>query len=40
MLSGTLVDPYTATRIEYVRGDGTLVDVDHMVSVAPMRADT
>jgi len=33
VLSGTLVDPYTATRIEYVRGDGTLVDVDHVVAL-------
>ncbi len=32
--SGTLVDAYTATTIAFVRGDGTLVDIDHVVALA------
>lgn len=31
--SGRLDDPYTGTVIHYVRGDGTLVDVDHVVAL-------
>ena len=31
--SGTLADPYTATTIHFVRGDGTLVDIDHVVAL-------
>jgi hypothetical protein len=31
--AGDLADPYTATRIHFVRGDGTLVDVDHVVAL-------
>jgi hypothetical protein len=31
--SGTLDDPYTGTSTDYVRGDGTLVDVDHVVAL-------
>ncbi|WP_148616078.1 GmrSD restriction endonuclease domain-containing protein [Nocardioides rubriscoriae] len=33
VLTGTLLDPYTAQQIPYVYGDGTLVDVDHVVSL-------
>src|SRR4051794_38227683 len=32
-LSGRLEDPYTARRIDFVRGDGTLVDIDHVVAL-------
>jgi hypothetical protein len=31
--SGTLADPYTATTIAFVRGDGTSVDIDHVVAL-------
>ncbi|SEC98428.1 Protein of unknown function [Nocardioides exalbidus] len=31
--SGTLDDPYTAATIHFVRGDGTLVDIDHVVAL-------
>jgi hypothetical protein len=31
--SGTVVDPYTGTRIRYVRGGGDEVDIDHVVSL-------
>jgi hypothetical protein len=31
--SGTLDDRYTATRIAFVRGDGDLVDIDHVVAL-------
>jgi hypothetical protein len=31
--SGTLEDPYTGTRIGFVRGDGDLVDIDHVVAL-------
>lgn len=33
VLSGTLVDQYTGSRIEFVRGDGSLVDIDHVVAL-------
>jgi hypothetical protein len=33
ILTGTLVDPYTARNIAYVYGDGTLVDIDHVVAL-------
>jgi hypothetical protein len=33
VLSGTLADPYTATTIAFVKGDGTSVDVDHVVAL-------
>ncbi|MDQ1713359.1 MAG: hypothetical protein QOE45_2809 [Frankiaceae bacterium] len=31
--SGTLQDPYTGDRIAFVRGDGDLVDIDHVVAL-------
>ena len=31
--SGDLADPYTATTIRFVRGDGDLVDIDHVVAL-------
>ena len=31
--SGDLADPYTAAAIHFVRGDGTLVDIDHVVAL-------
>lgn len=31
--SGTLEDPYTGTLIDFVYGDGTLVDIDHVVAL-------
>jgi len=31
--AGTLSDPYTGTSIDFVRGDGALVDVDHVVAL-------
>ncbi len=31
--SGDLADPYTGTGIHFVRGDGTLVDIDHVVAL-------
>ena len=31
--SGTLDDPYTGTRIGFVRGNGDLVDIDHVVAL-------
>jgi Excalibur calcium-binding domain/Protein of unknown function (DUF1524) len=31
--SGSLADPYTATTIAFVRGDGTSVDIDHVVAL-------
>ena len=33
VLRGALVDPYTRARIDFVRGDGTLVDIDHVVAL-------
>ena len=33
ILTGTLVDPYTARDITYVYGDGTLIDIDHVVAL-------
>lgn len=31
--SGRLDDPYTGTRIDFIYGDGTLVDIDHVVAL-------
>ncbi len=31
--SGDLADPYTGTTIHFVKGDGTLVDIDHVVAL-------
>jgi len=31
--AGTLADPYTGTNIDFVVGDGALVDIDHVVSL-------
>jgi hypothetical protein len=33
VVSGDLADPYTATRIHFVKGDGNLVDIDHVVAL-------
>ncbi len=33
VLSGVLRDPYTSKVIGFVRGDGTLVDIDHLVAL-------
>lgn len=33
VLAGVLDDPYTGARIDYVRGDRTAVDVDHVVAL-------
>ena len=33
VLSGVLEDPYTGARIDFVRGDGVSVDVDHVVAL-------
>ncbi len=33
VLSGELADPYTAKPIHFVRGDGDLVDIDHVVAL-------
>lgn len=33
VLSGVLDDPYTGTRIDFYRGHGALVDIDHVVSL-------
>ncbi|WP_369140169.1 GmrSD restriction endonuclease domain-containing protein [Modestobacter versicolor] len=33
VLTGTLADPYTGTTIAFVRGDGSSVDVDHVVAL-------
>lgn len=33
VVSGTLDDPYTGSSIDFVLGDGTLVDVDHVVAL-------
>jgi hypothetical protein len=33
VLSGSLADPYTATTIAFERGDGTSVDIDHVVAL-------
>jgi hypothetical protein len=34
VVSGDLADPYTARTIHFVRGDGFLVDIDHVVALA------
>ncbi len=33
ILTGTLTDPYTAEAVPYRYGDGTLVDIDHVVAL-------
>ena len=33
VLAGVLPDPYTGTRIDFVRGEGDLVDIDHVVAL-------
>jgi len=33
ILTGTLADPYTTQGITYVYGDGTLIDIDHVVAL-------
>jgi hypothetical protein len=33
ILTGTLADPYTTQTIAYVYGDGTLIDIDHVVAL-------
>lgn len=33
VLSGSLLDPYTGKTINFVRGGGALVDIDHMVAL-------
>ncbi|MCU1603689.1 MAG: hypothetical protein JWP46_154, partial [Modestobacter sp.] len=33
VLSGSLADPYTAATIDFQRGDGTSVDIDHVVAL-------
>ncbi len=33
VLGGVLTDPYTGARIAFARGDGDLVDIDHVVSL-------
>jgi excalibur calcium-binding domain-containing protein/uncharacterized protein DUF1524 len=33
VLTGTLTDPYTARGISYVYGDGSLIDIDHVVAL-------
>jgi hypothetical protein len=33
VVSGILADPYTGRTIEFVRGDGTSVDIDHVVAL-------
>ncbi len=32
--SGTLADPYTATTIAFVKGEGSSVDIDHVVALS------
>lgn len=33
VLSGVYADPYTGERIDYVHGDGHLIDIDHVVAM-------
>jgi hypothetical protein len=33
ILTGALTDPYTSRDISYVYGDGTLIDIDHVVAL-------
>ena len=33
VLSGSLDDPYTGNRISFTKGDGNLVDIDHVVAM-------
>jgi hypothetical protein len=34
VVSGDLVDPYTGTTIAFVKGDGSSVDIDHVVALS------
>jgi hypothetical protein len=34
VVSGDLADPYTATTIDFVKGDGSSVDIDHVVALS------
>jgi hypothetical protein len=34
VLTGTLADPYTGTTIEFQKGDGSSVDIDHVVALS------
>ena len=34
VVSGDLADPYTGTTIAFVRGDGSSVDIDHVVALS------
>ncbi len=34
VVSGTLADPYTGTTIEFVKGDASSVDIDHVVALS------
>ena len=34
VVTGTLADPYTATTINFVKGDGSSVDIDHVVALS------
>ncbi len=34
VLAGTLADPYTATKIRFVRGGASEVDIDHLVALS------
>ena len=34
VVSGTLADPYTGTTIAFVKGDGSSVDIDHVVALS------
>ena len=34
VLSGTLADPYTGQTISFVKGDGSSVDIDHVVALS------
>ena len=34
VVRGTLADPYTGTTIEFVKGDGSSVDIDHVVALS------
>jgi hypothetical protein len=33
VVAGVLADPYTGTTIRFVKGDGNLVDIDHVVAL-------
>jgi hypothetical protein len=34
VVSGNLADPYTATTIAFVKGDGSSVDIDHVIALS------